>query len=471
MKTERDPKTPDTAVSRRVFLGASATATTFIILPSGLLRAAGDSSPNAKLNIAGIGLGGQGTGDIKDCADNGQNIVALCDVDERRTASLSQLYPGARRYKDYRELLDREKNLDAVVVATPDHNHAHVSIAAMRAGKHVYCEKPLTRTVFEARRVAQAAREAKVATQMGNQGMTFDGNRLITEWIADGAIGPVREVHVWSDRPTHSGKLPLWWPQGIERPKDTAAVPESLDWNLWLGPTPLRPYSPAYAPFVWRGWWDFGTGGIGDMGIHNLAPVFSALKLGAPASVEGSSTPVYPDSVTAACVVHYEFPARGDLPPVKLHWYDGGMLPPRPEELEEDERNLDAEDGIIFVGDKGKILVTGWGGRNPMLIPERRNREYRRPAPTLPRNRLVGPQASEDLRHKMEWINACRTGSETRSDFARFSGPLTEAVLLGSVCIRAGGGRLFWDSEHLKFKNTTKATDYLHYPYRPGWVL
>ena len=442
-----------------------------MVLPTGLLGASGESSPNNKLNIAGIGIGGQGTGDIKDCAENGQNIVALCDVDDGRTRRLSGQYPKARLYRDYREMLEKEKGIDAVVVATPDHNHAHVSIAAMRAGKHVYCEKPLTRTVFEARQVAKVARETKVATQMGNQGMTFDGNRLIAEWIEDGAIGHVRAVHVWSDRPTHAGKLPLWWPQGVEKPKDSMPVPAGLDWNLWLGPAPSRPYHAAYAPFVWRGWWDFGTGGIGDMGIHNLAPVFSALKLGAPESVEGSSTPVFPDSVTAACVVHYQFSARGELPPVKLHWYDGGMLPPRPEELEEDERHLDAEDGIIFVGDKGKILVTGWGGRNPMLIPESRNRDYKRPAPTLPRNTLVGPGASEDLRHKMEWINACRTGSETRSDFARFSGPLTEAVLLGSVCIRAGGENLSWDTENLKFKNNTKAGEFLHYRYRDNWTL
>jgi hypothetical protein len=207
------------------------------------------------------------------------------------------------------------------------------------------------------------------------------------------------------------------------------------------------------------------------MGIHNVAPVFSALKLGAPESVEGSSTPVYPDSVAAACVVHYQFAARGDMPPVKLHWYDGGMLPLRPEEFEEDERQLDPEDGIIFVGDKGKILVTGWGGRTPMLIPESRNRAYKRPAPTLPRNTLVEPGASEDLRHKMEWINACKTGSETRSDFAKFSGALTEAVLLGSVCIRAGGEKIFWDSQNLKFLNNARANDYLHYPYRQGWTL
>src|SRR5947207_17361 len=192
---------------------------------------------------------------------------------------------------------------------------------------------------------------------MGNQGMAFDGNRQINEWLADGAIGPVRQVHVWSDRPTHRGKMPLWWAQGIERPAETPPVPESLDWDLWLGPAPSRPYHPAYAPFRWRGWWDFGSGGLGDMGIHNLAPVFSALNLGAPESVHASSTPVFKETVPLAAIVHYQFPARGDMPAVKLHWYDGGLLPARPEELEEDERNLDPEDGIIFVGDKDDTVL------------------------------------------------------------------------------------------------------------------
>jgi predicted dehydrogenase len=471
MHDANDSQGPEPGVNRRAFLGASAAITSFMVLPRPVLGASGAASPNEKLNIAGVGLGGQGTGDIRDCAKLGQNIVALCDVEEARFPELKRDFPKARLYTDYREMLEKEKGIDAVVVGTPDHNHAHVSTAAMRAGKHVYCEKPLTRTVYEARQVAKIARETKVATQMGNQGMAYDGNRLLNEWIGDGAIGPVREVHVWSDRPTHSGKLPLYWAQGIEKPKEEQPVPPTLKWDLWLGPAPFRPYNRAYAPFIWRGWWDYGTGGIGDMGIHNIAPIFSALKLTAPESLEGSSTPVYPDSVTAACVVHYQFPARGDMPPVKLHWYDGGMLPPRPEELAEDERQLDPEDGIIFVGDKGKILVTGWGGRNPMLIPASRNREYKRPSPTLPRNTLAGPGASEDLRHKMEWINACKTGSETRSDFAKFSGVLTEAVLLGSACIRAGGERVYWDAENLKFKNNAKANEFLQYQYRTGWTL
>jgi len=295
---------------------------------------------------------------------------------------------------------------------------------------------------------------------MGNQGMAFEGNRLINEWLDDGAIGSVREVHVWSDRPTHSGKLPLWWAQGVERSSETPPVPDTLDWDLWLGPAPWRPYHPAYVPFKWRGWWDFGSGGLGDMGIHNLAPVFSALKLGAPERVHASSTAVYKETLPVAALVHYQFPARGELPPVQLHWYDGGLLPVRPPELEEDERHLDPEDGIIFVGDKGKMLVTGWGGNSPRLIPERRNQEYKRPAPTLPRS--VG--------HHQEWINACKGGPKTRSNFD-FAGPLTEAVLLGSLCIHNGGAELKWDSDNLHITNSPEANRLLHYEYRDGWKL
>ncbi len=455
----KNSKTPQSSphLSRRAFVGGSASAiAAFTFLPARVLGRQGPS-PNSKLNIAGIGIGGQGGQDIDQVKD--QNIVALCDVDWNHAAGTFKRYPNAKRYKDFREMLDKEKTIDAVVIGTPDHNHAIVSVAAMRHGKHVYCEKPLTRTVHEARQVAKVAREAKVATQMGNQGMAFEGNRLINEWLDDGAIGPVREVHVWSDRPTHRGKTPLWWAQGIDRPKDTPPVPETLDWDLWLGPAPLRPYHPAYVPFRWRGWWDFGSGGLGDMGIHNLAPVFSALKLGAPDSVSASSTPVFAETVPLAACVHYQFPARGDLPPVKLHWYDGGMLPEPPEELEQN-RELDPEDGIIFVGDKGKMLVTGWGGEHPRLLPESRDKEYKRPPKTLPRS----------IGHHKEWLEACKGNGTTRSNFD-FAGPLTEAVLLGSVCIHNGGQKLVWDSQNLKVTNDPDANKFLHYEYRKGWSL
>ncbi len=458
MKSQNpDFSRPDGKVSRRRFLVTSTAALTFTMVPRAVLGGPGNPPPSSKINIAGVGVGSQGGSDIDSVKS--QNIIALCDVDWDYAAKTFQRYPQARKYRDFREMLDQEKGLDAVVIGTPDHAHAMVAMAAIKRGKHVYCEKPLTRTVHEARALAQAAREAKVATQMGNQGMAFEGNRLINEWLEDGAIGNVREVHAWSDRPTHRGKKPLYWAQGIDRPKETPPVPAGLDWNLWLGPAPYRPYHPAYAPFRWRGWWDFGSGGLGDMGIHNLAPVFSALKLGAPVSIHASSTAVYEETLPLACCVHYAFPARGDLPPVKLHWYDGGILPPRPEELEND-RPLDPEDGLIFVGDKGKMLVEGWGGRSPRLIPESKNKEYKRPPKTLPRS----------IGHHEEWIAACKGGSVPRSNFD-FAGPLTEAVLLGTISVRLGGEKLIWDSVNCKITNLAEANKYLHYPYRAGFNL
>jgi predicted dehydrogenase len=451
-------KETKTGISRRGFLASSSAITAFMFLPRGVFGQAGAPSPNNKLNIAGIGIGGQGAWDLEQVS--GENIVALCDVDSDYAGKTFAKYPGAKQYRDFREMLEKDKTIDAVVVATPDHLHAVVTSTALKMGKHVYCEKPLTRTVVEARSVAKTAREAKRATQMGNQGMAFEGNRLINEWLADGAIGPVREVHVWSDRPTHNGKLPLWWAQGIERPKETPPVPKSLDWDLWLGPAPQRPYHPAYAPFRWRGWWDFGSGGLGDMGIHNLAPVFSALKLGAPESIQASSTPVFPETVPMAAIVHYGFPARGELPPVQLHWYDGGLLPERPVELGEN-RELSREDGILFVGEKGKMLVEGWGGEKPRLLPESRDKEYQRPPKSLPRS----------AGHHQEWLDACKgSGTKPRSNFD-FAGPLTEAVLLGSVCIHNGGDKLLWDSESMKITNDPDANKLLHYDYRAGWSL
>jgi predicted dehydrogenase len=444
--------------NRRSFLAKTAAmvlAAQFV--PRHVLGGPGHTPPSQKLNIAGIGVGGQGGWDIGQVSS--QNIVALCDVDWDHAAHTFKKYPQAKTYKDFREMLDRHKEIDAVVVGTPDHAHAMVSMAAMKHGKHVYCEKPLTRTVYEARALVKTARQCKVATQMGNQGMAFEGNRLLCEWLWDGAIGAVHEVHVWSDRPTHSGKLPLYWAQGIERPKEELPVPATLDWNLWLGPAPWRPYHTAYAPFRWRGWWDFGSGGLGDMGIHNLAPVFSALKLGAPTCVYASSTAVYAETLPLASCVHYEFPARGDMPAVKLHWYDGGLLPSRPEELEPG-RDLPRDDGILLVGDKGKMLVEGWGGRSPRLIPETRMLEYKRPPKSLPRS--VG--------HHQEWLDACRNGTPTRSSFD-FAGPLTEAVLLGTVCVRLGGHKLQWDNDAFRVSNVPEANAYLHYEYRKGWEL
>lgn len=448
-------------LSRRQFVQVGAVvAAGLAAAPRRMLGAPRTLGANDKLKVAFIGVGGRGGANIGELTKlSDVNVAALCDVNANTLASGAKQFPAAKTYRDFRIMLDKEKDMDAVVISTPDHVHAVTAMSAIKHGKHVYCEKPLTRTIHEARALARAAREAKVATQMGNQGMAFEGNRLINEWLWDGAIGPVREVHVWSDRPTHRGKLPLHWPQGVERPADTPPVPEFLDWDLWLGPAPERPYHPAYVPFKWRGWWDFGSGGLGDMGIHNLAPVFSALKLHAPLSVHSSSTVVYPDSVPLASLIHYEFPARGEMPPVKLHWYDGGLLPERPDELA-DGIALNPEDGVLFVGDKGKLLVEGWGGESPRLIPGKQMLEYQRPPRTLPRS--VG--------HHREWVDACKTGSATRSNFD-FAGSLTEAVLLGSVCVRNGGHKLCWDSANMKVTNIPEANKFIHYEYRKGWNL
>jgi len=445
-------------ISRRRFMSHAAAVAAFTVVPRHVLGGPRRIAPSEKLNIAGIGVGGRGGDDLQGVES--ENIVALCDVDWQSAAGAFRRYPNARKYRDFREMLDKEGDgIDAVVVATPDHVHAVASMAAIKKGKHVYCEKPLTRTIHEVRALTLAAREAKVATQMGNQGMAFEGNRLIKEWIWDGAIGDVREVHVWSDRPTHQGKLPLWWAQGIERPTDTPAVPDHLDWDLWLGPAPYRPYHPAYVPFRWRGWWDFGSGGLGDMGIHNLAPVFSALKLGAPTSVHASSTAVYEETLPLASTVHYEFPARGDMPPVTVHWYDGGLIAARPPELE-DGRELPREDGLVFVGDRGTMLVTGWGGNSPRLIPETKMKAYKQPLKRLPRS----------IGHYEEWIKACKEGTPTESSFD-FAGPMTEAVLLGTVCVRAGGLKLLWDSASMKVTNLPEANQYVRCTYRESWTL
>ena len=447
-------KTENKKISRRDFMGAAAVAA-FTIVPRHVLGGPGQTSPSEKLNIAGIGVGGRGAGDLN--AVDSQNIVALCDADWGHAAGTFRRYPNAKKYRDFRKMLDKEeKNIDAVVVATPDHTHAVASMAAIKRGKHVYCEKPLTHSVYEARMLAEAARKHKVATQMGNQGQASEGTRLMCECIWDGAIGPVREAHVWTDRPLR-GLNSVYWPQGVDRPTDTPEVPATLDWDLWLGPAPERPYHPAYVPFKWRGWWDFGTGALGDIGCHSLDPVFRALKLGAPTSVEASCTLVNKETYPVASVVRYQFGARGDMPPVKVTWYDGGMRPPRPDELEDGRRI--GTGGHLFVGDKGKML----GDR---LIPESRRKEYGKPPQMIPRS----------PGHHIEWIEACKGGKPAGSNFDH-AGPLAEAVLLGNVALRpemketVNRTRLLWDAENMKITNVPEANEFLHRDYREGWTL
>jgi predicted dehydrogenase len=354
----------------------------------------------------------------------------------------SGTYRGCRAYNDYRELLAKEQ-VDAVMVATPDHSHAVVTMAALKRGKHVYCEKPLTYSVAEARLVAETARRAGVATQLGNHGQASEDARLVCEFIADGAIGPVHEVQVWSAPRFWS------WPTWEGRPPETPPVPDGLDWDLWLGPAPERPYHPAYCPWTWRNWWDFGTGLLGDLGCHKLSTVFKALKLGHPLSVEACSTKLSPEIYPLGVIARYEFPARGDMPPLALTWYDGGLMPPRPRDLEPGRRM----DDVIYIGEKGTLM----GHR---LIPEARMRSYGRPPKRLPRS----------PGHHQEWVDACRGGPRAGADFVDHGGLLTEVCLLGNVALRAGT-KLQWDGPGMRVTNDPPANRFLRREYRPGWTL
>ena len=439
-------------ISRRQFMGVAAALT---IVPRYVLGGPRNIPPSEKVNIAGIGVGGRGASVLDGVSS--QNIVALCDVDWKHAGGTFNRFPNAKKYRDFRKMLEEEdKNIDAVTVATPDHVHAAATMAAIKMGKHVYCEKPLTHSVYEARKVAEAAREHKVATQMGNQGQASEETRLLCEYIWDGAIGPVREVHVWTDRPSR-GLFEVYWPQGVDRPKEEPPVPEHLDWDLWLGPAPYRPYHTCYLPFAWRGWRDFGTGALGDIGCHSLDSVFRALKLGHPVSVETACTLVNKETYPVASTVHYQFPARGDMPPVKVTWYDGGLRPPRPDELEEGREM--GEGGALFVGDKGKML----GGR---LIPESRQKEYGKPPNKLARS----------PGHFEEWINACKGGAPAGSNFDH-AGLLAEVVLLGNVALRVElreklmRTKLAWDGPNMKITNLSEANQFLQREYRKGWTL
>jgi len=461
--------------TRRRFLGATASTTVGVtVLPRFVLGGPKFVAPSDTVYIAVIGCGGQGRTNARGLFQHDDaRIVAVADP--RDQADYSRFYyrgmagrlpvkaevekhygtkvPGFRcnDYVDFRRLFEKEKGIDAVLCATPDHWHAGVTLAAIRRGKHVYCEKPLTHNIYEARKVAKAAAEAGVATQMGNQGRSDEGQRLTCEWIWDGAIGPVREVHAWSS----AGG----WASGRGRPKDRPSVPAGFDWDLWLGPKPPRPYHPAYAPYNWRGWWAFGTGCVGDMGVHNLEPAFAALKLGHPISVEPVETAFLDDEVIASNNhVIWEFGPRGDMPPVKVHWYDGSLRPPRPAELEPGRRMGEGSNGILLIGDKGTIMGGGWS-HSPRIIPESKMRAYKRPPKTLPRS----------PGHHRDWLNACKGRGKACSDFS-YSARLAEFVLLGDVAIRAGQ-KIYWDGPNMRVKNVPEAQRFVREAYRPGFDL
>ncbi len=460
--TKKNPSKKASQVTRREFLGASATtAAGLMIIPRHVLGGPGITAPSDTLNIGCVGVGGKGTSDIWSVSS--ENVVALCDVDDTHMADFLKhkhndpqnqlMYDKANKYRDFRIMLEKEKNLDAITVSVPDHNHAVIAMMAIKKGKHTFVQKPLTHTIKEARLLTKAAKEAKVVTQMGNQGHAGEGARLINEWIWDGAIGDVREVHVWTNRPI--------WPQGIDAPKEIPSVPSTLDWNIWLGPAPFRPYHPALCHFVWRGWWDYGTGALGDMGAHLLDQPFWALKLGYPISVQASSTKYTKDSYPLAEVVTYEFPQRGDMPPVKLTWYDGGLMPPRPHDIEPGRMMGDEGGGVLFVGDKGHLMCSTYG-QNPRLIPETKMQEYERPEKTIPRS----PGIHE------EWIEAIKAGKKSTTDFT-YSAVLTEGMLLANIAVRVQDKytKLEWNGEKMEFTNLPEANQYLHTEYRPGWSL
>lgn len=450
-------------ISRRTFLGGAAAAATVFVVPRHVLGGPGYKAPSDRLNVACVGVGGKGFSDSAAMA--GENVVALCDVDEERASTKRgeegqkrnafDNFPKARFYKDFRKMLDKEKSIEAVTVSTPDHTHAVIAMMAMKMGKHVFVQKPLTHTIYEARVLAEAARKAGVVTQMGNQGHAGEGGRLVCEWIWDGAIGHVREAYCWTNRPI--------WPQGIEAPKEIPSVPPTLDWDLWLGPARWRPYHPAYLPFSWRGWWDFGTGALGDMGAHILDHAYWALKLKYPTSVQASSTPFTKDSHPMAEVVTYEFPARGSMPPVKLTWYDGGLSPPRPTDIEPGRRMGESGGGVLFIGDKGTLMCSVYGS-GPRIIPESKMREYKRPKQTIPRSNGI---------HE-EWIEACKAGDPQKATTNfDYSGPLTETMMLGNVAVRMQDKftKLLYDGEKGEITNLPDANDLLHMKYRAGWAM
>jgi predicted dehydrogenase len=503
-------------ISRREFVtNVAATTAAVTIVPRHVLGR-GQTPPSDRLNIAGVGVGGMGRTNLLNLGlDN--NIVALCDVDwgyagpqwtaatlerdwkresdrllktdltpearknsEHRVGSLKKLLaedlPKQKQYRDFREMLEKQKDIDAVVVATPDHMHAAIAMAAMDLNKHVYVQKPLTWSVDEARRLARKARQTpKVVTQMGNQGHSWDDGRKAVEWVQSGAIGDVTDVHVWTNRPLS------YWPQGIPRPEPRRisadlrwnmngvmarlansmgiySVPSDLDWDLFLGPAPAVEYHPVYHPFNWRGWVDWGCGALGDMGAHLLDHAYWALDLGYPTSIETVSTPWEKACFPMATKTYYEFAARGAKPPVKLTWYDGGMFPPTPPEFAEGEK-LNGEGGAIMVGTKGKVIYDTYGLKS-RLLPASLQKSVGDPPKTLPRITTS---------HEVNWSNACKGIGEASTPF-EYAAKLTEVMLLGVVALRAGT-RIHYDGAEMRVTNSREGHDLLKREYRRGWSL
>ncbi len=442
------------SIHRREFLARSAAATA---LAGGLSPDASSAdeakSPNERLNIAAIGATGRAGADISGVAS--QNIVAIADVDRNLLESGSAKYPAARRYRDFRVMLEKEADkIDAVVVGTPDHTHAPAAAMALRLKKHVYCEKPLTHTVYEARVLRDLAKKNKLVTQMGTQVHAGENYRQVVELVQTGAIGKVREAHVWVGVNYTGSKF------GPHQP-----APGHLDWDLWLGPSPARPYSESIIggkpqrihPFHWRWFWNYGTGGLGDFGCHYMDLVHWALDLRGPSTISTAGPPPHPESTTAGLTVKYRYPARGDLPPVSLTWYDGGLKPPILATLKnQNGEPLDWGSGQLFIGDRG-MIISNYGQH--LLLPAEKFADYKRPEPFIPRS----------IGHHNEWIRAIKSGGTTTCNFD-YSGALTEAVLLGVASYRSGE-TIEWDATNLKATNSKKAQNFIHKEYRKGWTL
>jgi len=480
MKTEQENKNTS---NRRDFIKTTAiAAAAFMIVPRHVLGGPGYLAPSDRLLVAGIGVGGKGQSDLSMFYKSGKaDIAFLCDVDDRRAANSVKAFPKAKYYKDWREMLDKEhKNFDAVSVSTPDHNHAIQALAAMQMGKHVYVQKPLTHDIYEARILTAAAKKYKVVTQMGNQGASNDGPRQMKEWYEAGLIGDVHTVYAWTDRPV--------WPQGIPRPTKKAEIPAELDWNLWLGTAPEKDYIDKLVPFNWRGWWDYGTGALGDMGCHLIEAPFSVLNLKYAKEVQASVGSVYvdefkrgyfPESCPPSSHVTLKFPktdkTKGD---VTLHWMDGGIQPERPEELEANETFGDGGNGTLFIGTKGKMMSETYSA-NPKLLPLSKNKDIK----VAPKYTRVPDGANG---HYKQWVEAAIAGygkQEVSSPF-EIAGPLTEALLMANLAIRSFDiqktvngkttypGRytkMLWDNDNMKVTNFDEANQFVKREYRKGW--
>ncbi|MEI9920046.1 MAG: Gfo/Idh/MocA family oxidoreductase [Bacteroidota bacterium] len=474
-------------INRRQFILQGATAAAaFTIIPRFTLGGKGFIAPSDTLYVAGIGVGGKGETDLVGVAGSPDGkikgnpkakISFLCDVDDRQAVTSRKNFPEAKYYKDYRELMDKEaKNFDAVTVTTPDHMHAVIAMAAMQRGKHVYLQKPLTHDIYEARMMSEAAKKYKVVTQMGNQFGSADHVRTAKEYVDAGLIGNVTKVITWTNRPV--------WPQGLPWPKAANDIPKELDWNLWLGTAPQKNYVENLIPFNWRGWWDYGTGALGDMACHIMDAPFRILPIDFPSEVECSTTTEwadffveanYPDSCPASSIIHMKFPRKDGKGIIDFTWMDGGLLPNRPEELLPDERLGDSAGGYIFEGTKGKLM--GNYATAPVLLPTKRMKEDKLPKQTIPRI------AGQEWGHYTTWVDACIAGygkMPLASSFD-FAGPMTEAVLMGNLALRSyamkngdkypGRKKLLWDAKNMKITNFDEANQFVKREYRAGWSL